>query len=226
MGGGDSSDNDLDCRHAALRQRHEVTELIGWWVSITPLSIPQCLASNALPLGAGALMWVIVRSTVSALATTWLLLLDTATSTGCTWRESASYDLLGATCEHYVSSHARGIEQVAAAYTATLLQTERSPLNASSSVRFVEDDCPIELVVQAVHIDCLDRGADLASAAGDPAQANEWREMANHAWANAEAMWPDAQLGCYAHSCDCSEAKVVGYLLHGASNPEARSDPL
>ena len=43
------------------------------------------------------------------------------------------------------------------------------------------DECPRALVEHGTFIECLDRGADLAQLAGEPAQAAQWREMAARA---------------------------------------------
>ncbi len=155
-----------------------------------------------------------VRCSASAALATILLLLGTAS---------------GSTCHENASRHASVNKELRAGCAipslrgVSLVAKGRSPLDATAGGRFIQDDCPTWLVEQAAYIDCLDRGADLATAAGDPAQASHWRTMANDAWADAEATWEDAQLGCFAQSCGYSQAEVVGYLLD--SGTEVRADP-
>ena len=85
--------------------------------------------------------------------------------------------------------------------------------NARGPPQFRGYECPLGLVEKAAYIDCLDLGADIADAAGDTKQAASWREMANVAWAAAEAKWWNAKIGCYAQRCKHAEPDVVGFLL-------------
>ena len=62
-------------------------------------------------------------------------------------------------------------------------------------------------------VEGLARGADLAQAAGDAAQAGRWRAQAASAGAAMEARWWNESLGCYAQSCASQSAQALPLAL-------------
>ena len=79
------------------------------------------------------------------------------------------------------------------------------------------DECPRGLVEHATYIQCLDHGADLASAAGDATQAMAWRKTASAARAAAEGRWWNSTIGCYGHSCNSQSAQALMFGLNVTS---------
>jgi alpha-L-rhamnosidase len=79
------------------------------------------------------------------------------------------------------------------------------------------DECPLMLVEHATYIEGLDRGADLADAAGDTAQADTWRRQASDARGAVEARWWNESIKCYAQSCDSQSAQALPFVLNVTS---------
>ena len=75
-------------------------------------------------------------------------------------------------------------------------------------------ECPKMLAIHGTYVECLDRGVDLATAAGDTDHAAEWGKMATSARAAVEARWWNATHGCYSQSCKGQTAQALPFALN------------